>query len=106
MQAFRVNDIAIVGVPGEPFSSLGMEIKRRSPFVSTMFLGYTNGWLGYMPTANVFPSEGKIDFEKYRVPDLLYQNALLPAPPTADWSKTIVEEALALLNELAKKELG
>jgi neutral ceramidase len=103
MQAIRINDIGIVGVPGEPFSGLGMEVKRHSPFENTIFLGYTNGWLGYMPTADVFPPEGVIDFEKYRVPDLLYQNARLPAPPTTEWPKIIVEEALSLLNGLANK---
>jgi neutral ceramidase len=103
IQAIRINNIGIVGVPGEPFSELGKEIKRRSLFENTLFLGCTNGWIGYMPTADAFPDEREIDFEKYRVPDLLYQNALLPAPPTPEWPHIITEESLALLNDLVRK---
>ena len=32
LQAILIGDIAIVGVPGEFFTVLGQEIKRRSPF--------------------------------------------------------------------------
>jgi neutral ceramidase len=100
VQAIRIGDVALVGVPGEPFSELGLEVKQKSPFANTIFLGYTNGWLGYFPTAEAFPVDGKFDFETYRIPDLLYQNALLPAPPTPFWPEAIVSTSIDLLKGL------
>ena len=42
--------IAIVGLPGEPFVGLQLLLKQRSPVAATFLCGYTNGYIGYFPT--------------------------------------------------------
>jgi len=53
VQCFRIGDVAVVGLPGEPFTALGLEIKRRSPAKQTFVVGYTNDWrAAYVPPAD------------------------------------------------------
>jgi neutral ceramidase len=49
VQALRIGDVAIVGVPGEFFTALGEEIKRRSPFRYTCVFELANDYIGYIP---------------------------------------------------------
>jgi hypothetical protein len=49
VQAMRVGDVVIVGVPAEFFTVLGTEIKRRSPFPQTFIAELSNDWIGYLP---------------------------------------------------------
>lgn len=49
LQALRIGDVAIVGVPAEYFTVLGLEIKRRSPFRHTVVAELANDWIGYLP---------------------------------------------------------
>jgi neutral ceramidase len=42
--------IALVGLPGEPFVGLQLLLKQRSPLAATFLCGYTNGYNGYFPT--------------------------------------------------------
>jgi hypothetical protein len=44
-------ELAIWSLPGELFCEISNEIRKDSPFKHTFFYGYTNGWLGYIPTA-------------------------------------------------------
>jgi len=50
VQAVRIGDMAMVGVPGEFFVEYGLNIKRRSPFRRTMTVELANDWIGYVPT--------------------------------------------------------
>jgi hypothetical protein len=43
-------DIAIWSLPVELFCEISNEVRDRSPFPYTFYYGYTNGWLGYLPT--------------------------------------------------------
>ena len=36
--------------PLELFCEISNEVRDRSPFPFTFYYGYTNGWLGYLPT--------------------------------------------------------
>ena len=45
----RIGDVAWVGVPGEYFTKLGVDIKRRSPFRYTYVAGVANDYAGYIP---------------------------------------------------------
>ena len=45
------NDLAIIGACHEMFDTTGQYVEDHSPFKNTISLGYTNGQLGYMPTA-------------------------------------------------------
>ena len=49
IQAVVIGDVAIVGVPAEYFTSLGVEIKGRSPFKRTYVAELANDWIGYLP---------------------------------------------------------
>ena len=49
VQAIVVGDIALVGVPGEFFTVLGQEIKRRSPYRYTYVFELANDYVGYIP---------------------------------------------------------
>ncbi|MGE0131966.1 MAG: neutral/alkaline non-lysosomal ceramidase N-terminal domain-containing protein [Blastocatellales bacterium] len=42
--------IALVGLPGEPFVGLQLSLKQRSPLPTTFMCGYTNGYIAYFPT--------------------------------------------------------
>lgn len=55
----RINDdIAIWAAPLELFCEISNEIRDRSPFPFTFYFGYTNGWLGYLPSAKEWPHGG------------------------------------------------
>lgn len=49
VQAMRIGDVALVGVPAEYFTVLGMDIKKRSPFRYTYVAELANDWIGYLP---------------------------------------------------------
>jgi hypothetical protein len=49
VQVLRIGDVAIVGVPAEYFTQLGLDIKNRSPFRSTYIAELANDWIGYLP---------------------------------------------------------
>ena len=95
--SLRINDIGIVAVNGEPFAELGLQVKRESPIPNTLFLGYSNGCLGYLPTPEAF-DEGGMEVNES------YQNYLLPTPFTRDWGPAVVANSLELLRELAAKD--
>jgi neutral ceramidase len=50
VQAFRIGELAIVALPGEPFCQIGLSIKGKSPFKQTMLVGMANDYAGYLPT--------------------------------------------------------
>ncbi|NOY00577.1 MAG: hypothetical protein GXP30_12700 [Verrucomicrobia bacterium] len=43
------DDVALVGVPAEYFTGLGVDIKKRSPFKYTVVAELANDWIGYLP---------------------------------------------------------
>ncbi len=49
IQTLAIGDVAIVGVPAELFTVLGVEIKRQSPFRHTVIAELSNDWVGYVP---------------------------------------------------------
>jgi hypothetical protein len=49
LQVMRIGPVAVVGVPAELFTGLGVEIKRRSPFEHTVVVELANDWIGYLP---------------------------------------------------------
>jgi hypothetical protein len=67
LHGIRLGDVALVGFAGEPFSELGAQVKARSPFPHTLFSGYTNDYLGYLPTAEAYPDGGyEVDTSPFR----------------------------------------
>ena len=43
-------EIALAGMPGEPFVEFGFNFRDRSPLRRSFFAGYANGYFGYFPT--------------------------------------------------------
>lgn len=50
IQAIRIGDFAVCGIPFETFVETGLDLKKRSPFPKTMVIGLANGKHGYLPT--------------------------------------------------------
>ncbi|HRU05598.1 MAG TPA: hypothetical protein P5137_07465 [Candidatus Brocadiia bacterium] len=51
-------DLAIVFLPGEPFTEIGMAIKKASPFRHTLVSSLSNGECGYVPMKECFARGG------------------------------------------------
>jgi hypothetical protein len=54
----RINDTLIWAAPVELFCEMAMAVRNSSPFAHTFYFGYTNGWFGYLPTAEAFAEGG------------------------------------------------
>ncbi|OYW30914.1 MAG: hypothetical protein B7Z47_02700 [Chthoniobacter sp. 12-60-6] len=50
LQAIRIGDFVVCGIPFETFVEIGLDLKKRSPFSQTMVVGLANGRHGYLPT--------------------------------------------------------
>jgi len=58
MTAIGLGDLGIAAAPGEIFCEIGCAVRSASPFPHTMFLGYTNGSIGYVPIPEAYPEGG------------------------------------------------
>lgn len=89
IQVFSLGDkCAIVSLPGEIFTEIGMYIKSRSPYPFTVITELTNGSLGYVPDRKAY-AEGNYEVITSRV-----------APGSGE---ILAENALRMLNELKNK---
>ena len=88
IQAMAIGDVAIVGVPAEFFTKLGLDIKNRSPFRYTYIAELANDWIGYLPDLDAHKLGG------YQVWTGFHSYA---EPGTGERA---VDETLTLLNEL------
>jgi hypothetical protein len=50
VQVFRIGDLGLCALPGEPFCQTGLDIKAASPFKPTIMIGMANDYAGYLPT--------------------------------------------------------
>jgi len=92
VQALRIGEVAMVGLPGEVFVEYQHQIKAGSPFANTLVFAYTNGNIGYLPTAAAFPEGG------YEVDGAIryYGDTML----TPDCERLVVEAACEVLTTL------
>ena len=90
LQVLLVGDVAIVGVPAEYFTQLGLDIKNRSPFRNTCVAELANDWIGYLPNLEGHKLGG------YQVWTGYHSYA---EPGTGE---RIADEAVKMLKELAK----
>ncbi|MCS6862234.1 MAG: neutral/alkaline non-lysosomal ceramidase N-terminal domain-containing protein [Abditibacteriales bacterium] len=91
VQTLTIDDTAIVGLSGEPFIELAWDIERRSPCARTWVLGYTNGCIGYVPTARAYEEGG------YEVVDAVrYYGDLMIRPESA---QRIGDAAVEMMRE-------
>lgn len=52
LQVMIIDELALVGLPGEPFSRTVLEIKQKSPLPNTAVVSYANDYRGYFPDAD------------------------------------------------------
>lgn len=88
LHVMLIGDIAFVGVPGELFTKLGMEIKRRSPFRYTYIISLSNDYIGYIPDDRAFDQGG---YQVWTGFHSLVERGT---------GEAIVEEAVRILNDL------
>lgn len=89
LQTMVLGDVAIVGVPAEFFTGLGVEIKKRSPFKNTFVASLANDWVGYLPDREAHELGG-------------YQTWMgLHCYADIGTGERVVEEVLEMLNQLA-----
>ena len=58
LQVVALDDVALIGLPGEIFVETGLAIAEASPFSLTLPVGYANGSIGYVPTSEEVPYGG------------------------------------------------
>ncbi|OFY11580.1 MAG: hypothetical protein A2X05_02160 [Bacteroidetes bacterium GWE2_41_25] len=92
LQVMQIGEVAIVGVSGELFNDLGIEIKRLSPFRYTYIVGLANDYIGYIPDEKGF------DLGGYQVWTGAHS---LVSKGTGE---AIVDRAVEILNELYKEQ--
>lgn len=90
LQAILIGDVAVVGVPAEYFTVLGLDVKKRSPFPHTVVVELANDWIGYLPDRKAHELGG------YQTWTGLHSYA---EPGTGE---RVADEAVAMLNALAR----
>ena len=58
LRVLRINDAVLWGSPVELFCEIALRVRAESPFRHNFYFGYSNGWLGYLPTAQAFREGG------------------------------------------------
>lgn len=58
VQVLRIGEWALVALPGEPFTELGLTIKSRSVAAQTWVCGYANDWIGYLTPPSAWQQGG------------------------------------------------
>lgn len=94
LQVVLLGDVALVGEPGEMFASLGMAIRRRSPFRHTFVVGLANDYIGYIPDLEGMELGGYQCWTGFHS---------IVEPGTGE---RIVEEAVAMLQEIHAETSG
>jgi hypothetical protein len=100
-QAIRIGDTGLAAVSGETLAELGLAVREASPFSQTIFLGYSNGCISYIPPAECYPEGGWSPWETYAIPDLLFQSYQLPMALSPQCGQLVVENSLRLLSQVS-----
>lgn len=93
LQAIRIGDLAILAIPCEVFTQIGLDLKQQSPFSQTFTIELANGYFGYLPT----PEQHKLGgYETWRARSSFLEEGASPK---------IEKQLLEMLTELkaAKK---
>jgi hypothetical protein len=87
VQAIRVGDLAICGLPFEVLVEIGLELREKSPFGETMVIGLANGRHGYLPNPRQHALGG-------------YETWLGTNTVEVDSSEILTKQLLEMLGEL------
>ena len=93
LQLLQINEGVIVGLPMEPFADYALNLARQVQNERFFFNGYTNGYIGYLPTAAEIPFGG---YEINWMPIIygLLTDYLMPIQP--DVEQQIIDAVLRL----------
>ena len=58
VQAIRIGDLTVIGVPGELFAQTALDVRANNPHHGTIIAGLANGDLGYLPPPAAYPQGG------------------------------------------------
>ena len=86
LTGIQLGPVALLGIPGEPFTEIGVGIKEASGWDMILPCGLTNGYMGYFPTKSAFDEGG------YEARTSRYK---------AGVAEILIEESKSLLKELA-----
>ena len=87
MLGLKLGPIALVGIPGEPFTQVGVEIKKAGGFALVLPCALTNGYEGYFPVKSAYDEGG------YEARSSRYKSGV---------AETIMEGGKKIVEELAK----
>ncbi|MBE5108465.1 neutral/alkaline non-lysosomal ceramidase N-terminal domain-containing protein [Bacillus thuringiensis] len=99
VQLFQLNNGMFSGIPMEPFSETALEMKEILQNELAFFGGYTNGYIGYLPTKDEYAYGG---YEVELNPIVYGPATNLLMPPEENAADLIVQKVI----ELYVKELG
>jgi len=85
IQVMKIGEFVLVAFPGEVFAQIGLNIKKLSPHKNTFFSSYSNGSIGYAPTADAFGGDAYEDCSSRLSPE---------------WQKIFEEKVLKIINEI------
>ena len=88
LSGLRIGDVALVSLPGEPFTDVGVQIKATEGWKDILPLAMTNGQQGYFPMKDAFDEGG------YEARSSNYVSGV---------AESLVAGAKELLGELAQK---
>ncbi len=87
--AVAIGDVALFGIPGEPFTGIGRALKEAPGWALVLPMCITNGYEGYFPTREAYDEGG------YEARSSVY---------AAGVAETISAEGLMLLKELEQRK--
>ncbi len=85
LTAVKIGPVAYLGIPGEPFTDIGVEIKKADGWNLIMPTALTNGNIGYFPMKSAYDEGG------YEAKTSSFK---------AGVAETIIENAIKLLDEI------
>ncbi len=95
VQVLQIGDIGVAALPGEPFTEIGLEIKRLATTEQTIVLGCSNDAVGYMSTAEEYLFGG---YE----PALAQRHYGRPAPFDPIVARILVDAAVEGIGSLVR----
>ena len=89
MGALTLGNVALVGIPGEPFTAIGRAIKAAPGWDLVMPMCCTNGYEGYFPTMDAYLEGG------YEARSSIFK---------AGVAEAVADTAVNMLNDIRKGE--
>jgi len=87
LHALQIGNLALVGIPGEPFTSIGKEITQKSGMDMTVVTACTNGSEGYYPDRAAFAEDG-------------YESKV--SPFASDCGEILINGSMDMIREMKK----